>query len=210
MLLPVRHTCSVASRFLAAGVLICAVVSSASPARADAESGGQTIDDATITAQIKTQLLADDVSRSSNIKVDTEQGQVTLSGTAPHEEAKFRAQEIAENIGGVAAVANNLVVGNPTGNPHTATARTADAMRAGADSVGSVVEDTWITTKVKAKLLADERVEGFDVQVSTRAGVTVLSGVLPSAAARDRAIALARQVAGVKRVDAQNLRSTES
>lgn len=67
------------------------------------------------------------------------------------------------------------------------------------------VTDTWITTKVKADLLATENVSGLDIKVETVDGVVTLSGAVANKAQKDKAIAVAKQIKGVKSVEASGL-----
>jgi hyperosmotically inducible protein len=67
------------------------------------------------------------------------------------------------------------------------------------------VEDSWITTKVKADLLVDDQTKGLDINVSTTNGVVTLAGRLDSAAQVDKAVSIARGIKGVKSVDATTL-----
>jgi hyperosmotically inducible protein len=67
------------------------------------------------------------------------------------------------------------------------------------------VEDSWITTKVKADLLVDDQTKGLDINVSTTDGVVTLAGRLDSAAQVDKAVSIARGIKGVKSVDATTL-----
>lgn len=67
------------------------------------------------------------------------------------------------------------------------------------------VTDTWITTKVKADLLATENVSGLDIKVETVDGVVTLSGAVANQSQKDKAIAVARQIKGVKSVEADGL-----
>ncbi|MCD7099980.1 BON domain-containing protein [Stenotrophomonas sp. MMGLT7] len=67
------------------------------------------------------------------------------------------------------------------------------------------VSDTWITTKVKADLVATKNVPGTDVKVETVNGVVSLSGVVPSKAEHDKAVQVAKGIKGVKSVDASGL-----
>jgi|GEM_PF-169760 len=68
------------------------------------------------------------------------------------------------------------------------------------------VTDTWITTKVKADLLTSENVPGTEVKVETVNGVVSLSGNVATKAEHDRAIAVARGIKGVQRVDSSQLK----
>ena len=67
--------------------------------------------------------------------------------------------------------------------------------------------DTWITTKVKADLLATDGVEGTKINVTTINGVVTLAGVLESKAQVDTAIAVARGIEGVKGLETSALKT---
>jgi len=67
-------------------------------------------------------------------------------------------------------------------------------------SVGETIDDATITAQVKTALLNDPVVAGLKIDVDTFKGVVTLSGAVKSAAERDKAIALARPVKGVKDV----------
>lgn len=68
------------------------------------------------------------------------------------------------------------------------------------------VSDTWITTKVKADLLAAKEVKGTDINVSTTNGVVTLAGVLDTQMQVDKAIALTKAIKGVKGVETKALK----
>ena len=68
------------------------------------------IDDATITTKVKAAVLAEPGLKSLQIDVDTKDAVVTLAGTVDTPELKQRATQIAQNVGGVRSVVDNLVV----------------------------------------------------------------------------------------------------
>src|SRR3989337_4172035 len=68
------------------------------------------------------------------------------------------------------------------------------------ESTGEYLDDSAITTKIKTKLLGDPVVSGFAVSVETFRGRVVLSGFVNSQTQSDRAVALAREVPGVREV----------
>jgi hyperosmotically inducible protein len=72
-------------------------------------------------------------------------------------------------------------------------------------STGEVIDDTTITTKVKANLLADPAVSSFAISVETSKGVVSLTGIVNSPGERAQAIQVAQETGGVRRVDARNL-----
>lgn len=165
------------------------------------DRAADTAKDASITAEVKTRILADADARGINVNVDTDRGHVLLRGTADSESASRKAEQIAESVDGVRSVTNGLLVADPSANPQTATAKTQDAARRAAD----MASDAWVTTKVKSELIADDSVKGSEIDVSTRAGVVKLEGNVSSSAMRDQAIARARGVEGVSSVDADDL-----
>jgi hyperosmotically inducible protein len=60
--------------------------------------------------------------------------------------------------------------------------------------------DPGITTAVKTKLAADDTVPATDINVDTKNGVVTLKGEVPSAAAKARALELAKATDGVRDV----------
>ena len=68
------------------------------------------------------------------------------------------------------------------------------------ETMGENIDDTTITTTVKAKLAAEKGTTLTRVQVDTNRSVVQLSGVVESAADRARAEQVTRGVGGVKGV----------
>ena len=62
------------------------------------------------------------------------------------------------------------------------------------------VSDTWITSKAKIALFADDRVKGRQVHVETTKGVLALRGKVDSAEAKSAAESVAQGIEGVKSV----------
>jgi hyperosmotically inducible periplasmic protein len=67
-------------------------------------------------------------------------------------------------------------------------------------SAGEVIDDTWITTKVKAAFVEDKTVSALNIKVETFRGTVQLSGFANSAAEVQRAGEIARGIQGVKDV----------
>jgi hyperosmotically inducible protein len=74
------------------------------------ETPGQYIDDATVTAKVKAELIRDDQVRGRDVKVTTEHGTVQLSGFVDTDAQRARAAEIAATIEGVKSVQNLITV----------------------------------------------------------------------------------------------------
>ena len=73
-------------------------------------SAGQVIDDATITASVKTKLIEDEITKAHQINVDTRSGVVQLGGFVDSAAAKNRAGELARSASGVKDVQNELEI----------------------------------------------------------------------------------------------------
>ena len=67
-------------------------------------------------------------------------------------------------------------------------------------SVGETIDDATITTRVKTSLLNDPVVGGLRIDVDTFKGVVTLSGSAKTKEEEAKAIALTRQIDGVKDV----------
>ncbi|OYY95754.1 MAG: transporter [Hydrogenophilales bacterium 28-61-23] len=65
---------------------------------------------------------------------------------------------------------------------------------------GEYIDDSWITTKLKAALLDDPATKATEINVKTFKGEVQLSGFVSSQDAANRAIELARGIKGVKAV----------
>ena len=71
---------------------------------------GQFVDDATITSKVKTAFATDKTVSAMQVNVDTNGGNVRLSGFVDSEAEKRRAEEIARSVSGVRSVTNALTV----------------------------------------------------------------------------------------------------
>jgi hyperosmotically inducible protein len=74
------------------------------------KTAGQNVDDATITATVKSKLAAEKVATLTKVDVDTNKGTVYLTGNVENAAVKARATEIARAVSGVREVVNNLAI----------------------------------------------------------------------------------------------------
>ena len=63
--------------------------------------------------------------------------------------------------------------------------------------IQETVSEAGLTTKIKAKMALDDTLKSGAIDVSTEGSTVTVSGTVPTAAARNRALALARETAGV-------------
>ena len=74
------------------------------------------------------------------------------------------------------------------------------AVTRGQESVGAYVDDTAITTAVKARYIDNKEVDATSIRVETLNGTVMLSGFAKSATEKNTAETLAWKVNGVKAV----------
>lgn len=67
-------------------------------------------------------------------------------------------------------------------------------------TVGAYIDDTTITTQIKARFFEDKAVAGTAISVETLNGVVLLSGFAKSATEKTTAESIARKVNGVKSI----------
>ena len=67
-------------------------------------------------------------------------------------------------------------------------------------TVGTEIDDSVITTKVKAALIADTSIKSLDIMVVTRKGEVQLSGFVNNQGQMDHAVEVAQGIEGVTKV----------
>lgn len=179
------------------------VVSESTTSQANPMSGfADAVDDATITATVKSKLLWSRHTDGLKTTVVTKLGRVSLTGTADSAAAKELAGRLAMNTRGVVSVDNALVISKEQASGLSVT---QDKVAVAASGAEQTISDSWITAKVKSTLLYSTNVSGSSIEVSTQAGVVTLSGKLTSGAEKALAVELTENVRGVKSVDAKGL-----
>ena len=142
---------------------------------------GIMIDDQVIETMVKRQIWnSDPAFDTSHLVAVSYNGVLLLAGQVESAELKRQAEEIARGIDKVRKVHNELQVGGPI-------------------SMVARANDSWLTTKVKTKMLADAEVAARKIKVVTENGTVYLLGMLPRAEA-DAAVEAARSVYGVQKI----------
>jgi osmotically-inducible protein OsmY len=130
--------------------------------------------------------------------VQADNGNLTLSGDAQSQAAKDLAGSLASNTDGVRKVDNQIRVSGEA----TAAAKTQNA----ADDAGQAISDTWITSKVKSSFIYSRNLDGLDISVTTKDGQVSLGGSVSSDAQKQLAVETARNIRGVRGVNADALK----
>jgi hyperosmotically inducible protein len=163
---------------IAAVLLIVALTGTAHASK----SAGNMIDDSTINATVKAELIGNKQTKAHSINVETYKGVVQLSGFVATQAEKDAAGKVAQGVDGVTEVRNSIAIGADT-------------------PMGQKLDDSMLTGKVKAALIDAKDVSSTNINVETRGGVVQLSGFVSSEAMRDKAGQVAARVNGVKSLD---------
>jgi hyperosmotically inducible protein len=78
--------------------------------------------------------------------------------------------------------------------------KVVDKTKEGVSKTGEVMTDGWITGRVKTRFAGEDVLKGSDINVDTNDHVVTLKGTVPTAEARTRAVAVAKDTEGVKNV----------
>jgi hyperosmotically inducible periplasmic protein len=95
--------------FLAAALAVALATTGCAVQRGQQTVGGY-VDDAAITAQVKSSFVSNKEVGAASISVETLEGKVMLSGFAKNEAEKTAAGRLAQTVKGVKSVENQIVV----------------------------------------------------------------------------------------------------
>lgn len=150
-------------------------------AAVDRRTVGTQVDDQTIqlraNQRIKDVLPGDD---KAYAYVTSHNRRVLLTGLAPDERSKARAEQIAKSVDNVRTVYNEINVGTPS-------------------LIQSSARDTLVTARVRAAMFQDRTIEASAIRVVTELRTVYLMGIVT----RDEgnlAAKVASQITGVDRV----------
>ena len=211
---------AIASAFVAAALITVPAPARAAVQQTPAVASADHNLDERIEKRIDTSTL-----KKYNVKVSVTNGVATLTGTVATEADRAKATQLA-TIPGISRVENQLIVdlSAPTGTAgvkaktkdgvektkegaeklgdktKSGAEKVADKTKEGLSKTGEVITDGWISTRIKTKFMGDEDLRASDIKVDTNDNVVTLSGAVADASAHSKAIAMAEEVEGVKRV----------
>lgn len=174
------------------------------------------IKDGWLVTKLHSLFVPEDVLSGSNIDVDVKAGMVTLQGTVPNAAARARAIAIVKGADGVKGVTDQMRIAmdhstmdKAAGKMDKAADKAAhkadkaeDKTERAARKTGRAIDDGWIKSKIYAQYMADWNtvLDDSDIDVDVNKGMVSLSGTVKSAAARTKAVAIAKGTDGVKSV----------
>jgi len=144
-------------------------------------SVGGAIDDTAIQTALQGKLLDHSGKLFMKVGIEVDEGRVLLTGVVPKSEDRVTAARIAWTVGGVKEVLNEMQVTDKSG-------------------LISYTKDAWVTTKLRAKILGDEKIIGINYTVETVNGVVYLLGIAQDGDELELVTEHARNIGGVTEV----------
>ncbi|MBT1445332.1 BON domain-containing protein [Shewanella sp. JM162201] len=139
------------------------------------------LDDTNADLVIASELMKDEeLKAKTNITAVVMNNNVLMIGQAPNSTLRDRAISIVQGMKLGGKIHNQIRIGNPT-------------------SFTTRSNDTWITTKVKGRMLNEKDLDITRVKVVTENGEVFLLGLIPRSQA-ELAVEVARNTAGVRKV----------
>lgn len=142
---------------------------------------GRMVDDQVIETYVAANILkADEDFHSSNVRVTSFNGIVLLVGQVRSEQLRQLAGQTAQQVRNVRRVHNEITVSGPI-------------------SIPARINDTWLTSKIKARMLATQGVNPLRVKVVVENGVVYLMGMVSREEA-EQAVHLTHKTFGVQKI----------
>lgn len=146
----------------------------------DERSAATMLDDAAITAKVKTELIGEKNVKARNIDVDTVAGVVVLSGYVDSQQEANRAGLVVKSVPGVVRVKNELRVGSRT--------------------VGQGIDDKVLGAKIKTRLMEEPGVRSLNIDVDVYSGTANVTGTVAGQEQKKHVLNLIRSMEGVRGV----------
>lgn len=160
---------------------VVAGAGTAAVAAHDRRTVGSFVDDQTIEVRAASAIRTDeDLRRDTHVNVTSMNGIVLLTGEAATAEARDRVLAKVREVPGIRRTVNEIRIAPPS-------------------SFGARSHDTWLTTKVKTKLIKTETLDSMRVKVVTENKAVYLLGLVTQQEAT-LATDAARSTGGVARV----------
>ena len=146
---------------------------------ADRRTSGIYVEDQNIELKASKSVY-DALTDLSHVNITSFKGNVLITGEVPDEASKTKVANVVLAIENVKGITNELVIGPKT-------------------SISSRTNDSYLTSKVKAQFVTENRFQANHVKVVTENSVVYLMGYVTQKEAEDAA-EIARNTSGVSRV----------
>lgn len=145
------------------------------------KSVGETVSDTTLSARISKALYKVSPDVHALVGVNVQEGEVLLTGALPTEALRVEAEKAVWSVRNVKCVYNNIAISDKA-------------------PICNYSKDAWITSQVKAKLLATPSIRSVNYSVKTVNNVVYIFGIARTKSELDHVVDIASRVRGVDRV----------
>lgn len=139
-----------------------------------------------------------------DVSADADKNEVTLSGSVPTQGLRMKAVDAAKTVGTNLMVTDKIEVkpGDVERKDYNEDMAREARERAAADSdsLGDSIDDAWIHTKIRSKLVGEGTLPGSSLNVDVKDNVVTLRGSVATRADRTKAEQIAKDTEGVKSV----------
>ena len=146
---------------------------------ADRRTSGVYVEDENIELKA-TKSILETLGETAHVNITSFKGNVLLTGEVPNEAAKTKVANLVKVIENVRNLTDELVIGPKS-------------------SIGSRANDAYLTSKIKAQFVSENRFQANFVKVVTENTVAYLLGYVTQKEAED-AVNIARNTSGVTKV----------
>jgi len=158
--------------------------------------------DRAVTAKINSEATL--VAYKLDVDADADKNAVTISGSVPTESLRMKAVDAAKAAGTNLVVTDKIdvkpdMVERKDYNDDMAREARERASKS-SESIGDSLDDAWIHTKIRTKLLGEGEFPGGSVNVDVKNNVVTLRGHVSTAADKAKAESIAKATDGVKSV----------
>ena len=142
---------------------------------------GTYVDDALIKAVLKNEYFNTNEIIFFNVDVEVNEGRVLLTGTVDSSDLRIEATRRAWGIDGVVSVMNELQISN-------------------SDSILDYADDLVISTKIRAKLILDSKINNLNFSIETVNSIVYVLGIAQDQVEASNIIKIINSVYGVNEI----------
>lgn len=146
---------------------------------------GEAVSDKTVWTKVNAALLSLKLPASDSVTVSVHEGIVLLTGHVTKSKDLDSIVEIVWKQGGVRSVINEVVIGNASRDPSLK---------------GNYMSDSWITTKIRTRLLTNRQVRSVNFKIETVRGVVYVFGLAQNEAEKELVLKEIHEITGVVEV----------
>ena len=162
-------------------VAVGAAAGTAGAAAAQERSVGDAVGDTVIKSNINSALLQKSMDLFGDVEIDVVEGRVMLTGSVPVPEDRVEAVRLTWTVDGIKEIINEIQVEDESG-------------------LNDYAQDSWITARIKSKLLFEKEVKSINYNIETVNAVVYMIGIAQSQGELEKVTNIVRNVPNVRRV----------